>query len=211
MSTAVRATGRGGAAGRREASRFGLAGPPTSRQPAARTLWRGSRLVPRREVGGGSDWVTFRDEEGDQEDRDATEKRTSEWDEDFAFRASTLTQNLVRRTNEATARLSQTIIVQFGLRDVSEEFVALVLRGALVIVGLTFLRLILGLVLGVVALGFAALLAWRYMYGYTGKGGREGDENDRDWFDAGGGGSGGGRGNGGSGGGDDVVDVRFYD
>ena len=73
----------------------------------------------------------------------------------------------------------------------SEEFVALVLRGALVIAGLTFLRLVLGLVLGVVALGFAALLAWRYMYGYTGKGGREGDENDRDWFDDGGGGSGG--------------------
>jgi len=83
---------------------------------------RGARARPGpRGVGGGggtSDWVSFHDEEErreEDEDKRRREVRASEWDNEFAFRATTFGQELFKRVDGLIGQLSRTIIREFSL------------------------------------------------------------------------------------------------
>ena len=180
---------------------------PKGRGLAARR--RGPSTKRPRSFGGGgtSDWATFYDEEdgGGEEPRSTNE----EWENEFAFRASSFTQGVIQRANGLISSLSRTIIREFSLTDVSEQTVSLLLRGCLVIAGLSLLRLVLGLFLGVAVLGFAALFLYRVLYKYVYDSGREEGEEGEEW--EGGGPFNGGRPRGkASTSNDDVIDVRIY-
>ncbi|QDZ19369.1 hypothetical protein HOP50_02g18850 [Chloropicon primus] len=184
--------------------------PSSSRPPAGGEVGRrGARARPGpRGVGGGggtSDWVSFHDEEErreEDEDKRRREVRASEWDNEFAFRATTFGQELFKRVDGLIGQLSRTIIREFSLVDVPEETVSLLLRGVLVIAALSALKLLLGLFLGIAVLGFAGIFAYRYLYGLASK-----SNGDEDFGDEGYGGSGPRRGSNS----DDVLDVNFYD
>jgi len=81
--------------------------------------------------------------------------------DDFTQRTSSFLQVAIAKANNYVASLSQTIIREFSL-DASQEVVSYFIKGVALLTFLTFLKLLLGIFLGMAVLGFFGFFIYKF-------------------------------------------------